>query len=132
MQIEQNTLDYLKRFGRKDQGPSEVSHSYGCFIDKHSNIYVIDHGNMRVQIFSPDGEPKGSIRMQHQSFSGVVLSPEIIVLTAISFHTGNLGFIDSENPSMLAIADLHAYKVMVHQSNVNTAMDSCTKADPLC
>lgn len=96
---------YLMRFGKKGQGPGEVLRSYGSAIDKQSNIYVIDHGNMRVQIFSPEGEPKGNIRMNHQSLSGAVLSSGKIVLTARSFHSPGPGVINRENPTMLAIAD---------------------------
>ena len=96
---------YVKRFGKKGQGPGEVSTAIGCDIGEKSNIFVMDYGSMRVQIFDQEGEPKGNIRMLKNSHEGSVQSSGRIILTSRSYHVLGEGIIESENPTMLAIVD---------------------------
>ena len=96
---------YVKRFGKKGQGPGEVSTAIGCDIDEKSNIYVIDYGSMQVQMFDQEGEPKGNIRMLRTSFDGSVQSSGRMVLTSRSFHVRSEGIIEGDNPTILAIVD---------------------------
>jgi hypothetical protein len=95
---------YLKRFGRKGQGPSEILRSFGLAIDKNSNLYVIDNGNRKVQKISPDGTHLGSYKFPYRSQDISCLDNGNLVLTARTFYS-NETLIDKENPTMLALVN---------------------------
>lgn len=98
-------LKYLKRFGKKGQGPGEILNSFGLAIDKNSNLYVMDNGNRKVQKFSPEGTPSGSFKFPNRSQHISCLSNGNMILTARTFYA-NETLIDKENPTMLHIVNL--------------------------
>ena len=44
--------DFIKSFGRKGKGPVEFGGPYGLAVDKKGTLYVSDHQNHLIQIFS--------------------------------------------------------------------------------
>jgi len=47
---------FLKKIGRKGQGPGELSNPRYICCDDRNNLIVYDSNNRRIQIFSPEGE----------------------------------------------------------------------------
>ncbi|NQW19584.1 MAG: SMP-30/gluconolactonase/LRE family protein [Chloroflexi bacterium] len=48
--------EYLMQFGSTGSGRGEMNRPAGVTVDEHSDIYVADRGNHRVQLFNSDGE----------------------------------------------------------------------------
>jgi len=65
---------YKMSFGREGQGPGDISGANNITISVEDNIYVVDAGNSRIQVFSPNGEDMGSTRLNPMALSLRVLS----------------------------------------------------------
>ena len=56
--------EFVRKIGRKGQGPGDLGRPYGMDIDKDGNIYVYEGSNYRLSIFSKEGEFHESFRVR--------------------------------------------------------------------
>ena len=48
--------DWVKSFGEPGNGPGQLNTPHSIAADAKGNIYVADRGNVRIQVFDPDGK----------------------------------------------------------------------------
>ena len=48
--------DWVKSFGEPGSGPGQLNTPHSIAADAKGNIYVADRGNVRIQVFDPDGK----------------------------------------------------------------------------
>jgi NHL repeat-containing protein len=58
--------DWVKSFGEPGAGPGQLNTPHSIAADSQGNIYVADRGNVRVQVFDPDGKLLRQIRIDNQ------------------------------------------------------------------
>ena len=84
------TGDLLHTISRRGQGDGELNLPRDATLDKQGNLYVVDGGNFRVQVFGPEGEflrSFGSIGRQ----SGQLARPKGIAVD----EDGNVYVVDT-------------------------------------
>ncbi|MFC1477606.1 6-bladed beta-propeller [candidate division KSB1 bacterium] len=101
--------NFLTSFGSEGQGPGEINSTYGFTIDNNDILYVMDHGNMRTQKFTTEGEPAGSFLLPHQTFSGIVQSNGNSVFLGRSFDRQDINSVPE--PKMLVMVDPEGNKI---------------------
>ncbi len=55
--------DWVKSFGEPGSGPGQLNTPHSIAADAKGNIYVADRGNVRIQVFDPDGKLLRQIKM---------------------------------------------------------------------
>ncbi len=55
--------DWVKSFGEPGDGPGQLNTPHSIAADAKGHIYVADRGNMRIQVFTPDGQVEREIRV---------------------------------------------------------------------
>src|SRR5438876_9244115 len=58
--------DWVKSFGEPGNGPGQLNTPHSIAADAKGNIYVADRGNVRVQVFDPDGKFLRQIKIDNQ------------------------------------------------------------------
>jgi len=54
---------FIRRFGRKGQGPGEIQSPMGMMLSKKNDIVIMDNGNNRLSFFNKDGTCIKSIKL---------------------------------------------------------------------
>ena len=55
--------DWMKSFGEPGSGPGQLNTPHSIAADAKGNIYVADRGNVRIQVFDPDGKLLRQIKL---------------------------------------------------------------------
>jgi DNA-binding beta-propeller fold protein YncE len=55
--------DWVKSFGEPGAGPGQLNTPHSIAADAKGNIYVADRGNVRIQVFDPDGKVLRQIKI---------------------------------------------------------------------
>ena len=58
--------DWVKSFGEPGAGPGQLNTPHSIAADAKGNIYVADRGNVRIQVFDPDGKLLRQIKIDSQ------------------------------------------------------------------
>ena len=66
---------YVRTFGRKGQGPGEISDAYSMNLIDGSGLLICDSGNQRIQEFSLDGKEKTPVLIKNRFTTFRNLSP---------------------------------------------------------
>ncbi len=69
---------FLKKIGRKGQGPGEFSNPLYICCDDRDNLVVYDSNNGRIQIFSPEGEYLENFK-KFKKFSSMVSNDQGLI-----------------------------------------------------
>lgn len=56
--------NFVQQIGRPGQGPGELLYPVGVDIDDEGFVYVLDAGNSRVQVYTPDGRYHDGFRFE--------------------------------------------------------------------
>ena len=60
VQIFNKNGNFIRSFGRQGNNQGEFNHPHGIAMDKNKNIFVVNNGNSRIQIFSSEGDYQGT------------------------------------------------------------------------
>jgi hypothetical protein len=66
---------FIRKIGKKGQGPGDVIYPRNLRIDKDGNLWVNDFGNRRIQVFSLDGKSKKIFKAMIPPPSNMELMP---------------------------------------------------------
>jgi DNA-binding beta-propeller fold protein YncE len=75
-----NTGKFIKKIGRKGQGPGEFLGIKTMDIDKDGNIYVLDYRNSRMSIFDKIGHLKDTFRILGDEFTYLTITDDNTIL----------------------------------------------------
>jgi hypothetical protein len=87
---------FIRTFGRKGQGPGELSGPIGVVVSPGNEILVDDALNRRLSYFSRDGKPlreRSTAQGMGLGMAGFVLDPQgRMAARSLSFGGGKIGF----------------------------------------
>jgi hypothetical protein len=72
------TGQFVRTIGREGRGPGEYLYIVSLTIGPNDSLYVVDHGNARIAVLSPDHEASRTIPFAGQFFSALVTRAGII------------------------------------------------------
>lgn len=115
--------EYIRRAGRKGKGPGDLLDPLYLAIDHEGEIYVFESGNLRISIFSKNGEFKTSFRIKeigHDPNFSITKDKELVThcndgyyITVLSLDGSVIKQIgeyerDLSNPARLSIQETFA------------------------
>lgn len=81
--------EFISKFGERGEDDGEFSAPKGICLDSEGRVFVADHGNNRIQVFSEDGKFSYSIECRNSPW-GVTFDPQgqlhVAVHNANSIH----------------------------------------------
>ncbi|MGH7481707.1 MAG: hypothetical protein ACRELV_06090 [Longimicrobiales bacterium] len=103
---------YVATFGRQGNGPGEYEQATGLAVAPDGRVFLHDPRNMRVNVYSPEGEPLAHIRVESGLFSSNSLR---LGTEGDIYATALLGEIEAGKPWPIGF---------LHYDSMGTLLDS--------